>query len=114
MPDGAVYDKEGFLAFNDIKTYTSSGNTTFKVSVYSKNFAVTTGDMSSAGTFVMGSPSFEEGRWIEEGPQTTVTITKQFWLGATKVTQNQWEAIIRNNPSWSKGDGLPVETVENG
>ncbi|MFL2920824.1 MAG: hypothetical protein ACJ0BN_00225 [Limisphaerales bacterium] len=25
-------------------------------------------------------------------PQTTVTITKPFWLGKTEVTQSQWKA----------------------
>ena len=45
-----------------------------------------------AGTFVMGSPNDEEGRGDVEGPQTTVTITKPFWLGKTEVTQSQWKA----------------------
>jgi formylglycine-generating enzyme required for sulfatase activity len=64
-----------------------------------------------AGTFVMGSPNDEEGRDDEEGPQTTVTITKPFWLGKTEVTQSQWKVVMGNNPSISKGDDLPVEQV---
>ena len=64
-----------------------------------------------AGTFVMGSPNDEEGRDDGEGPQTTVTITKPFWLGKTEVTQSQWKVVMGNNPSISKGDDLPVEQV---
>jgi len=64
-----------------------------------------------AGTFVMGSPNDEEGRDDVEGPQTTVTITKPFWLGKTEVTQSQWKVVMGNNPSWFKGDDLPVEMI---
>ncbi len=64
-----------------------------------------------AGTFVMGRANDEEGRGDVEGPQTTVTITKPFWLGKTEVTQSQWKAVMGNNPSSFKGDDLPVEQV---
>ena len=64
-----------------------------------------------AGTFLMGSPKDEEGRDNIEGPQTTVTITKPFWLGKTEVTQSQWKVVMGNNPSSFKGDDLPVEMV---
>ncbi len=49
---------------------------------------------------------------LDEGPQTTVTITKPFWLGKTEVTQGQWKAVMGNNPSIIKGDDLPVEQSE--
>jgi formylglycine-generating enzyme required for sulfatase activity len=64
-----------------------------------------------AGTFVMGSPEDEQHRDDDEGPQTTVTITKPFWLGKTEVTQEQWKAVMGNTPSDFKGNGLPVEQV---
>jgi formylglycine-generating enzyme required for sulfatase activity len=64
-----------------------------------------------AGTFTMGSPDSEQGRGNDEGPQTQVTLTRAFWLGRTEVTQAQWEAVIRNNPSGFKGADLPVEQV---
>ena len=69
-PDGTVYDKRAFLAFDDTNTYTSSGNTAFKVSVYSKNFAVTTGDMSTAGKDKGGNPFSKKSRftnvWVRQ------------------------------------------------
>ena len=64
-----------------------------------------------SGTFLMGGTDYEEGWDDDEGPQTTVTITKPFWLGKTEVTQSQWKAVMGNNPSHFKGYNLPVEQV---
>lgn len=65
----------------------------------------------SAGTFLMGSPSEEAGHLANEGPQTKVTLTRDFFLGATTVTQAQWLAVMGSNPSVFKGDDRPVERV---
>jgi formylglycine-generating enzyme required for sulfatase activity len=65
-----------------------------------------------AGSFTMGSPADERGRQANEGPQTQVTISKPFWLGATEVTQQQWETLMGSNPSHhKKGAQYPVEMV---
>jgi formylglycine-generating enzyme required for sulfatase activity len=64
-----------------------------------------------AKAFTMGSPSSEEGRSSDEGPQTRVTLTSGFWMGETEVTQAQYERIMGANPSSFKGATLPVETV---
>ena len=63
------------------------------------------------GTFTMGSPDWEGGRFDDESPQTRVTLTKGYWLGKTEVTQAQWEALMGNNPSNFKGADRPVEQV---
>ena len=34
-----------------------------------------------------------------------------FYIGIYEVTQKQWEAVMGNNPSYLKGDYLPVEQV---
>ena len=47
-----------------------------------------------AGSFIMGSPTNEAGRSGNEGPQTTVTISRAFWLGQTEVTQAQWQSVM--------------------
>jgi formylglycine-generating enzyme required for sulfatase activity len=64
------------------------------------------------GTFVMGSPSNEKDRDVDE-KQHEVTLTKGFYMGVTEVTQGQWIEIMRNNPSYFKfcGDDCPVEFV---
>jgi formylglycine-generating enzyme required for sulfatase activity len=68
-----------------------------------------------AGEFEMGSPSNEEGRYDDEGPVHEVTIKKAFYMGSYEVTQEQWRAVMGNNPSrfksLFKGDNRPVETV---
>jgi sulfatase modifying factor 1 len=63
------------------------------------------------GEFLMGSPSGEEGRDADEGPQHKVRLTKGFAMGVTEVTQAQWESVMGTNPSRFKGPTLPVEQV---
>ncbi len=63
-----------------------------------------------AGTFMMGSPSSEEGRSGDE-TQHRVTLTKGFWMLETQVTQKMWESVMGNNPSYFKGAQNPVEEV---
>jgi formylglycine-generating enzyme required for sulfatase activity len=54
------------------------------------------------GKFMMGN----EGQDRHE-----VTISKPFYLGATEVTQAQYEAVMGTNPSQFKGATNPVEMV---
>ncbi|MBQ4329581.1 MAG: protein kinase, partial [Lentisphaeria bacterium] len=63
-----------------------------------------------AGTFMMGSPSGEQGRDSDE-VQHRVTLTRDYWLGKFEVTQAQWQAVMGNNPSYFKSDNRPVEQV---
>ena len=52
------------------------------------------------GSFLMGSPSDEDSRWFDEGPQHKVTLTRGFYLGKHEVTQEQWHAVMGTAP-WS-------------
>jgi|688.fasta_scaffold10987_8 formylglycine-generating enzyme required for sulfatase activity len=63
-----------------------------------------------AGKFKMGSPASEKNRFDVE-TQHEVTITKPFYMGKYEVTQEQWEAVMGNNPSETKGAKLPVTDV---
>ena len=62
------------------------------------------------GSFMMGSPNTEARRKDFEGPQRTVNISP-FFMGRYKVTQAQYQAVMGNNPSNSKGAKRPVEHV---
>jgi formylglycine-generating enzyme required for sulfatase activity len=64
-----------------------------------------------AGTFLMGSPESEAGRWPDERPQHEVTLTRGFWMFDTPVTQQLWRAVMGDNPSQFNGDLRPVEKV---
>ncbi|MBI4623672.1 MAG: PEGA domain-containing protein [Verrucomicrobia bacterium] len=48
-----------------------------------------------------------------ESPQTTVSLTRGYWLGKTEVTQAQFENVMGRNPSQFKAAGgeAPVENV---
>jgi len=85
------------------------------------------------GSFWMGSPENEPGRFPDEGPRHRVTIKQGFWMGETPVTQEQWRAVaeeagpaggLKPSPSYFKRranlpppepysaqGGLPVEQV---
>jgi formylglycine-generating enzyme required for sulfatase activity len=64
------------------------------------------------GAFLMGSPKGEKGRFDNE-TQHQVTLTKEFYLQQTEVTQAQWQAVMGNNPSHflQCGSECPVEQV---
>jgi len=64
-----------------------------------------------AGQFVMGSPEDEKGREATEGPRHGVRITRPFYMGACEVTQEQYQQVMGENPSKSKGASKPVEKV---
>ncbi len=64
-----------------------------------------------AGEFLMGSPDSDKEAYPFEKPQHRVRITKPFYLGKYLVTQEQWEAVMGNNPSRFKGPKNPVEQV---
>jgi formylglycine-generating enzyme required for sulfatase activity len=71
----------------------------------------------SKGTFKMGSPESDEGR-CENEVQHQVTLTKDFYLGITEVTQAQYQKVMGENPSYFQGDKIkgdssnhPVENV---
>ncbi|MBL8784789.1 MAG: formylglycine-generating enzyme family protein [Deltaproteobacteria bacterium] len=65
-----------------------------------------------AGTFMMGSPASEDGRYDDE-VQHEVRITRGFWMKQTEVTQGEWESVMGSNPSsnTSCGRKCPVENV---
>jgi formylglycine-generating enzyme required for sulfatase activity len=64
------------------------------------------------GTFTMGSPASEEGRFDKES-QHSVTITRAYCMKATEVTQGEWQSVMGSNPSkfTSCGANCPVEQV---
>jgi formylglycine-generating enzyme required for sulfatase activity len=63
-----------------------------------------------AGNFKMGSRSSLAAG--DEHPSHRVRISRPFYLQTTEVTQDQWFAVMGNNPSYFKGHGdRPVERV---
>ena len=63
--------------------------------------------LEEAGTFQMGSTTGDS----DEAPVHSVTISKDYYMGETEVTQALWEAVTGYSPtsdgySWSSKDGL--------
>jgi formylglycine-generating enzyme required for sulfatase activity len=63
------------------------------------------------GTFTIGSPEDELGRFHDED-QRDVVIGKAFYLGKYEVTQEQYKQIMNHNPSWFSPDGKGREKVQ--
>ncbi len=123
---GEHYTAQGMHIFRDIPVgqYTltvkakgyKSGDKTITLTagqVLNENIKLeegTSGDIEmvfvKGGTFEMGS---NKGDGAEK-PIHTVTVNS-FYMSKYEVTQKQWRAIIGNNPSYFKGDDLPVENV---
>jgi hypothetical protein len=59
-----------------------------------------------AGEFYMGSEESDD-----EEPVHKVKIKNPFYLGTYPVTQREWKAVMRRNPSDVNGDDLPVDNV---
>ena len=64
-----------------------------------------------AGSFTMGSPESEEGRWNDEGPQHRVTIARPFAVGRYEVTRGEFARFV-SVTGRSAGDSC--RTLESG
>ena len=62
------------------------------------------------GTFIMGSPTGEVGRYDTE-VQHKVTISDGFWMFDTPCTQGFWELVMGRNPSTFSDPMRPVESI---
>ena len=67
-----------------------------------------------AGTFTMGSPEGELGASTDEA-QHQVTLTRDFYIGVFEMTQQQWELVVGDRPSYfyntSYYQTRPVEKI---
>ncbi len=63
------------------------------------------------GSFWMGSPESEPGRWDDEGPQHGVTLTHGYWMMETPCMQRLWAEFMGQNSSRFKDPERPVEQV---
>jgi formylglycine-generating enzyme required for sulfatase activity len=63
------------------------------------------------GTFLMGSPPNETSRDADEF-QHKVEITRPFYLGVFEVTQEQYERVMGQNPSWFSSTGGGKDKVQ--
>lgn len=65
----------------------------------------------AAGSFTMGATPEQQNPCLFEQPPFPVTLTHDFYLGETVVTQALWREVMDVNPSYNRGDSLPVDSV---
>lgn len=65
------------------------------------------GNFIPPGSFLMGGDEFCE----DANPRHRVSLTNGFFLGMFPVTQAQWQAVMKTDPSAFKGYYRPVENV---
>ena len=83
---------------NDYKTVTVNGVSFNMIKV-------------DAGTFTMGATTEQTGAGSNESPAHQVTLTKDYYIGETEVTQALWYAVMGQKPTsdgsaWTSYDGL--------
>ena len=97
----------------EAKTIISDYNTRSNL-IFENGYIILSGNLKlnlvkvEAGTFTMSAKDGENS-----SPKTPhrATLTKDFYIGQTEVTQAQWKAVMGTDPSNFKGDDLPVEQV---
>ncbi len=105
----ALSDKEKLQGNNitfKIRAIPLSSNQTFTVNGVEFNMVFVEG-----GTYTMGA-TLEQGSdaYDWEKPTHSVTLS-DYYIGETEVTQELWKAVMGKNPSYFKGNDLPVERV---
>ena len=117
ISEGQTMSISGTLASNTASSsngYASSsslasgGNT---ISIPVKNGITIDMVKVEAGTFMMGATSEMKKPYSSEKPVHQVTLTNDYYMGKYEVTQALWKAVMDSNPSYFKGDNLPVEKV---
>lgn len=98
-----IYDERG-LTDNSVATEANSSNNIFNQ--IEQNMVSVNG-----GTFTMGA-TFEQNDMAmsREYPTHTVTVPN-FKISKYEVTQEQWKAVMSDNPSVNIGDNRPVDNV---
>ena len=104
--------EEGKKNEKQVNIAQAGGESSFALSFGPESFKETINGVSfdmipiQGGSFMMGSNDGE----AYEKPIHRVTVS-DFYMGKTEVTQALWTAVMGNNPSYFKGDNLPVENV---
>ncbi len=85
-----------FVLNDKVRTFTVNGVTFDMIKV-------------NAGTFTMGYTGEKNvDEYFDEMPHE-VTLTNDYYMGKTEVTQALWTAVMGSNPSTFKGDNLPAD-----
>lgn len=90
---------------DNLQSYTDNPNTAQAQTFTVKGVSFKMIDVEG-GSFDMGSDSGSS----DEVPIHRVTLS-EYSIGETEVTQALWQTVMGNNPSYFKGDNMPVENI---
>lgn len=70
--------------------------------------------LTKAGTFMMGSETNDSHSFVPNDPVHEVTLTRDYYIGETEVTQALWEAVTGQTPTasgwqWHENIGLGAD-----
>ena len=107
----------GTISSSSVSLLASSSSNLSSPSDEKHDLDIVIGDVSfkmisvKGGSFLMGATE-EQGNdfYNDERPVHRVTLS-DYYIGETVVTQALWKAVMGYNPSYYKGDNLPVEKV---
>lgn len=107
--DGIINSADVVCVYNDIINGEASGVADMEFTVNGVTFTMVGVE---GGTFLMGCTSEQEptSEDVDNFPIHNVTLS-DYHIGQTEVTQALWKAVMGGNPSWFKGDNLPVDQV---
>ena len=106
---------EGSLAYGDHTIYAAQAGK--KTDVRTLNVPMGSGALQTINLAFMKAKTFTVNGVqfimmpVEAGTFAKVTLTNNYYIGQTEVTQALWKAVMGSNPSNFKGDNRPVETV---
>jgi hypothetical protein len=85
----------------------------YSILLFERTFSDIEMVLVEGGTFTMGCTTDDWCGNDNFHPVHQVTLTNDFYIGKYEVTQAQWKVVMGedNNPSYFKGDNLPVEMV---
>lgn len=63
------------------------------------------------GAFMIGSPDSEPGRFVNEGPQLGITISRGYWMFETSCSEELWQAVMCKEPCNPRGPRFPITNV---
>lgn len=117
MANGTVYwyvnakTASGMSYDTDIWSFTVRGADVFTVRTIKFDDISFNMVLVKGGTFTMGASKDDKEAYEDERPAHRVTLTNDYYIGETEVTQALWKAVMGSNPSKYIGDNKPVESI---
>ena len=105
LASNTAFSSNGYASSSSVS---SGGN---EISIPVKNGITIDMVKVEAGTFMMGATSEMQNPFDDEKPVHQVILTNNYYMGKYEVTQALWQEVMGSNPSYFKGDDLPVEQV---